>query len=513
MRKNLVSSRLSYENFVYDEPFEEKIYNKQLSEPINKNTVFVISKRNSKSLQRVNAIVDSVKDKGFKVFILNHFKEKFNDVSYVQAVEKNSEEYYYALATSQYIYADTFFYPSFIKRKGQIFINNINAKPTDIKSRIDICSADNKSDYLISKKNQGRKITFESFLSGLANRELVNKVRKTKKKKLLFFVNLKCFDNLFCTFENIVQWLDFKKYDVTMIFAQSFLDEYGERINSIDSRVRILTQSGSPFCNEEEKKRFAFLRDEFYYIKKPRKIKSFIPKNIFENEIKRLFGNESFDYIINMKFDAFYWKALIDFMPGEKYYFDLFEYTDENAPRSAGRALSAGKNDKILFLTQDKMSNAIQFNKKVFRKKSELMPYVPINAPSEKNEAVKTEINGKQYYIVSKYKMKSLDSYSILTIPCFDDGSIAYTVLEGSMTSKTALGFVSKLSEKEEELFVFDFYGVLSKDESLAENVHYYASRDVYNSLLPHLGACYLNCEDKGICYEAKLFNKNVIIL
>lgn len=513
MRKNLVSSRLSYKDFVFDEPFEEKIYNKQLSKPINKNTVLIISKKNEKSFKKTKAIVEAVKNRGFKVIVLNYFKDRFNNVSYVEAVGKNSEEFYYALATSKYIYADTFFYPNFIKRKGQIFINNVNAKPNDIKNRINICSADNKADYLIAKNNQKRKITFEKFLSDLANRKLVNQVRKTNKKKLLFFVNLKCFDNLFCTFENVTQWLDLKKYDVTMIFAKSFIDEYGERINSIDSRIRILSHSGSPLCNEEEKKRLAFLRDEFYYIKKPRKIKSFIPKKIFENEIKRLFGDVRFDYIINMKFDAFYWKNLINMMPGKKYYFDLFEYTDENAVRSAGRAISAGKNDKIVYLTKDKMNNAIRFNKKIFSKKSELMPYVPVKSPSERNEAVKTEINGKSYFIVNRHKMKFLDSYSILTVPFFENGSIPYTVLQGGMSGKDAHEFVADLSDKEKELFVFDFYGVLNKDESFADHVHYYRSRDVYNSLLPHLGDCCLKSEDKGICYEAKLFNKNVIIL
>lgn len=513
MKDNLISSRTSYKIFEYDEPFKESIYNMQLSKPVKKNTLLILSKSYDKSLEKVKKIVKALKNKGFTVYVREFFKDDFKDVSYVKAVENNSEEYFFALAASQYIYTDTFLNIDFIKRKGQVLINDIKAKPTDIKKRINICSADNKSDYIIGKKNYDRIITFSSFLKRLANKNLLSKKKRTDKKKLLFFVNLKYFNPLYCVFENISQWLDYDKYDVTMVFSSNYLDEYGERINSLDSRINILAKRKTILCNEEENKRLAFLKNEYYYVDKPEKIKSFFSKALFKNEQKRIFGDIKYDYIINMKFDIFYYNWLIRSMKGKKIYFDINIYSKEKTPYLSGKAEYIGKNHKIVYLTKNSMDKAIKFDKKIFAKKAELMPYVPVKSKNSAYDAKEVEIDGLHYLMVKSKKMKGFDSLEVTTVPVFENNSIPYTVIDNTMTNEQALEFVTDISNKYNEIFVFDFYDILTDSSDFSKNIHYYNDKDIYISLLSRLGGFIVCGNDKGIIYEAKLYDKNIICL
>ncbi|MGN0521727.1 MAG: hypothetical protein ACI4IQ_03720 [Eubacterium sp.] len=516
MKKNIKSSRMSYKNFTFDDSFTPTQYSIELANPVKNDTLLILSKSRKASLERVKKIVSALKGKGITIYVREYFEKDFEKISYVTAVTKDSDEYYNALATSQYIYIDTFLYADFIKKPGQILINHITAKPSNVKNRINICSAKSKSDYFIDKKTQDQSITFEDFLGRLCEKNLPSKQAKSDKKKLLFILNLEYFNSLYCTFENITQWLDYEKYDVTMLFDWKYVEQYGERIGRLDDRITILAKKRRILCDEETSKRLAFLKNEYNFIRKPKKINAFLPEDLFLNEQKRLFGDVKYDFIINMKYDVFYWRWLMESMNGRLISVDMNDYTGVKTPYKKGKAFYMGRNDAILFMSKDAIDSAVDFKKRIFAKKSSLLPYIPIKSRESLPIEKSTNINGRDLLIINCNHPVGLDSLSVILIDRFESNSIPYTVIDNRMTDEQAVSFINSVVEKENELFVFDFYNVLSKNSVQSirsnESIHYYTIRQPYYYLLNRLGACYLyGSGDPGVYYEARLCKKNTV--
>lgn len=515
MKKNLVSPRTEYLSFKYEEAFEETPYFKAMQNKVKKRTVLILSKSRGASLKRVTKIVNALKDSKMTVYVREYFKDDFKNVSYVKAVKKDSTEYYNALATAQYIYTDTFLYADFIKRRGQVVINHINSAATDARSRINITSAANKTDWFIGSEGEN-SISFSDFLKALAKRSLKNSKFKSAKTKLLFVVNMEYIDSLYNAFSNSVQWMDLEKYDITLLVDWKYVDEYSHKFEKLDPKIHLLAKKGKILTDSETNKRLAFLKNEYNFITNPKKINAFLPKDVFKNECLRVFGTTDYDIVFNLKYDVFYWRWLIETLGGKKITVDMNNY-QSTASNLGGKAFYVGLNDSILFLNKDSMDKALNFNKKIFEGKSTLIDYVPFcqNNPEKEQEAF--EIDSKRYFIVSQKSIRGLDTISITALPEVDE-NIPYIVLDNHFSAEEALDYVKALSAKAGELFVFDFFGVFTNTELNAirneKDIHYFSSPDIYYPLLYKLGSCLcINDGMNGVIHEAVKMNKKVVFL
>lgn len=513
MKKNLVSPRTDYLSFKFDEQFEVSPYYMAMQNKVKKRTVLILSKSRSASLKRVTKIINALKDGKMTVYVREYFKDDFKKFPFVKAVEKDSQEYYDALATAQYIYTETFLYADFIKRPGQIVINNINSTATDTRSRINITSAANKTDWFIGSDGKN-SISFADFLTSLANRSLKSAKPYSSKTKLLFIVNIKYLNSLYNAFANSVQWMDFDKYDITMLVDWKFVDEFSHKFEKLDPRIHLLAKKGKILTDEETNKRLAFLKNEYNFITNPKKINAFLPKGLFKNECLRVFGTTDYDIVFNLKYDVFYWRWLIEALGGKKITVDMNDY-NSTASNIAGKAYYVSLNDSILFLNKDSMNNALSFNKKLFDRKSSVIDYVPFFSENPGKEPEIIEIDSVNYFSVSQKPLRRLDTISVTAVPEFKN-DIPYVVLDNKLTSQEALNFVRSLYEKFGEIIVFDFFNVLAATERTAirneSDIRYYSSPDIYYSLLYKLGdCCCLNDGVPGVIHEALKMNKKIL--
>ncbi|WP_029545278.1 glycosyltransferase [Selenomonas sp. AB3002] len=136
--------------------------------------------------------------------------------------------------------------------------------------------------------------------------ETYTKELKNNKIKLLVHIGGIRFNGISTAALNFMEKLDKEKYDVSFyaVQAQGFGDCYCEYLKSLDDDVRVIARIGARINNIETYARIESCIDNAITIESGSNL---FPKEFYEIEYRRCFGNAKFDYIIEFSgFSAFF---------------------------------------------------------------------------------------------------------------------------------------------------------------------------------------------------------------
>lgn len=131
------------------------------------------------------------------------------------------------------------------------------------------------------------------------NKEPHNNVQiRTDKKRILMFKGTPLLNGIGTSFYNLLNSLDYNKYDVTIYMFSPKGKEQINYVCDIPKQCRVLLRVGSftSTLSEQIKLNYA---NEYCYSYAP--IRWLLPHAAYKREIKRCFGNTSFDYIIDFE--------------------------------------------------------------------------------------------------------------------------------------------------------------------------------------------------------------------
>ncbi len=497
-----------YALFHFDEPFEQTEYCKQLAQPLDPKSLLILTKSKA-SLPRVKKLVKAARIAGLEVYVREYFAKTFSGNKHVHPVEKNSAAYYNAMATAKWVYTDTVLYTDFAKQPGQVLIEQVELQPTNCKNRIHLTSLENKADYHVQTKSRTGNLSDSALLRKLALRQLRPQTPKPNKTNLLFVINFKYYATFYPFFTRLTQQIDYDQYDVTLLMEGKFADQYATQLEALDSRVHLAVKKGKMLCDAETNRRLAYLKGEHHFVEDASDIDAFLPDGLFQREQRRLLGSKTFDCIFNLKYDVFYWRWLLRAYPGAKVIANLNNYTLQNQSAVESKTRHIQEHTHSLFLNQDALNAAAEFDRSGLCSACTLLPYIPAKLDSSPSKALSlTMPDGQKMLVVNSKMPMGLDTVQITTIPAFDTKP-AYLVLDNHIPAQSALQQVQKLADRVGSLVVFDFFSVFQAAQRSAirhaDHICYIDLPDAYISMQAELGDCYLPCQQylSGVQTEA----------
>lgn len=127
---------------------------------------------------------------------------------------------------------------------------------------------------------------------------------KSGKKKLLFFGGGLRMNGISTALRNMLQYIDYDKYDVTLFAANLKLEECEKMICSFPEQVRAFSRIDYTPATFTEQLRNDFLRIFGFHFPMMKKI---YPKAMYDREYLRCFGNSCFDAVIDYSgYGSFY---------------------------------------------------------------------------------------------------------------------------------------------------------------------------------------------------------------
>nr|WP_280518584.1 CDP-glycerol glycerophosphotransferase family protein [Lederbergia wuyishanensis] len=135
------------------------------------------------------------------------------------------------------------------------------------------------------------------------------------KKKLLFFPGGMKNNGITNSFINLMNNIDYKKYDVTCFLPNVLDGEMTKNIDKINKNVRLLYKTHLPVYQffEEYKDKYTHFKGENGYLGK-----RVFPERAFIREHKCIFGRTQFDYCIDFSGYSLYWAKYIIFTEAKK---------------------------------------------------------------------------------------------------------------------------------------------------------------------------------------------------
>ncbi len=139
-----------------------------------------------------------------------------------------------------------------------------------------------------------------------------NKVESTQKdnekESILIYPGGMKNNGITTSIVNLLDNIDYEKYDVTIFTNYNTNAEVIENLNSVNENVRIILRKGPLLANIMEYYRNLLIRN--------RGVKSLIekkvyPKKLYKREFRKIFGNSTFDYAIDFSGYAMFWSELI----------------------------------------------------------------------------------------------------------------------------------------------------------------------------------------------------------
>lgn len=134
------------------------------------------------------------------------------------------------------------------------------------------------------------------------------KIIKKSKQTLLFYPGGMKNNGISSSMINLLENIDFSKYDVTLFLNNTNKAEILNNLEQINSKVRIIFRRGPLLAS---------LR-ELYYVNfvKQRGLNSFIeeklyPKRVYQREFRKIFGDSRFDFAIDFSGYSMFWANLI----------------------------------------------------------------------------------------------------------------------------------------------------------------------------------------------------------
>jgi CDP-glycerol glycerophosphotransferase len=123
------------------------------------------------------------------------------------------------------------------------------------------------------------------------------------KKKLLFHAGALMDNGITSSFLNLINQIDYTKYDVTIFLHDSKLKEIKDNWARLHPASRKMFKPGLPVYKMEENIRDRMLKNNPFEFD----IEKYFPEEAYSREARRLFGNSSFDVVIDFSGYSYFW--------------------------------------------------------------------------------------------------------------------------------------------------------------------------------------------------------------
>lgn len=143
-------------------------------------------------------------------------------------------------------------------------------------------------------------------------------VATKSKKKILIVSGWKALGGVQDRLKNILSWIDYDKYDVTLVSQNPKKEVYINNLQSIDDNVRIIARSGRTIASEKEAKHWRQLRKMFYKTDDIEGLYNEIPYDMLEREWRRVAGGVTFDKVILYNAATPFWRIFSGIIPARK---------------------------------------------------------------------------------------------------------------------------------------------------------------------------------------------------
>lgn len=156
----------------------------------------------------------------------------------------------------------------------------------------------------------------EEYIEAIFNKNFSNIkcIKPTHgKRKILFHAGALMDNGITSSFLNLVNQIDYSKYDVTVFLHDSKLKEIRDNWAKLHPAARKMFKPGLPVYTIEENILDRMLKNsplEF-------DIKKYFPKEAYYRESKRLFGNSTFDAVVDFSGYSYFWAKYLVVMDAE----------------------------------------------------------------------------------------------------------------------------------------------------------------------------------------------------
>ncbi len=458
-------------------------------------TLFIRGGASGVHSRRLKALVDKALGKGFTVTMSYDWEGKFDDTDHISFLKDNTKEYYQALLSAEYIYAGTSLTANYNKREGQFLVADMagrNRKNIDTRIAMDFMYPE--ADVIVPYDDAKREEVWKKLLDGKLKSRLP---LKKSKPKILIMINTKYY-RMFELAKQMLSEIDYEKYDVSVLIPKSGFNKYKTQLSLLDQRVHVLLYKGEPLCDGEEMKRYSFLKQEGRYLPEIKKTDSFLGKEVFEKEVKRVLRSQSFDQIYNLTFDSIQYKLFMFHAKGRKVVLNTGNYCSKDgmymeALREDLRYMDIY--DEIWFENDSKLEPAKAFSQKIIGKKGRLVPHLVAETDYEETGLIgkKFRSGDDEYFITDYFNGEFLDTTSLVSV-LLPKEKYSYMV-PGQIKNEDKdllLNQIGQILKEKKILYVFDFHKLLSDadmaylkyDGEVVKNESYTA----LNLLRPYLG-------------------------
>lgn len=311
-------------------------------------------------------------------------------------------------------------------------------------------------------------------------------VAKKTKKRILIVSGWKSLSDTQNRLKNILDWVDYDKYDVTLVSQNPKKELYINNLQSINDKVRIIARSGRTIASKGEENHWRQLRKFFYKSNDIESLYKEIPYDILEREWQRVAGGVDFDKVILYNAATPFWRIFSCIIPARKRAIvDWNSYNDIN--NDEGNSAEALKLKNIIY-SNKKFDDIIVANshllydeqfREIYDDHNIIELPCPINRDFTEMQGVEIMLgeatyNNKKYSVISNNKRSNDDT---LLIPAFNDTHTNFVVVARNIRKEEYVSllkaFVQVQSTNEKvRLYIFDTCGMLKGEvASLRENM------------------------------------------
>ena len=409
----------------------------------------------------------------------------------VSFVKNNSEQYYYSLATSKYIYTDQNMDTFFINRDGQLVYVYKSGKN------------DQKSEYLFDLMRIKSSFVEKQFVKD--TKSFFNVIKKrnyTEKSNNILIMVSNEYSYLLESF--IPNYIDsiIDEYDSIVLFLDSDIPESERNIPAYDNDRIVVTYKSDKMILDQFRRNN--LDDHIEAIKQKRAVE--VDPNvsrIYREEAVRLLGENPYEVIINFGFTSIYWLSIIYSLNTSTF---LQLYSSDAVSELREYLAGLYKVYKTGTCIEEFFSNREfdQYCSDLF------LAYIPKLNNNHIN-SVKQGICNNETILISNVLESGFNGTKILDLlPYFDIGDgIRYIIVDNSLKRRQWIQLINNLNIK--DLHIYDFFGII-RDYDIPD-IKIIREHSVLYSLINRYSEC-IEYEGSGIGIhkEAVFFNKNIII-
>lgn len=170
------------------------------------------------------------------------------------------------------------------------------------------------SEYL--SKYQSFREKYVSHDDGNVTERLVNKIfnepsitlTKHNKERILIYAGGMMNNGITSSLMNLLQNIDYSRYEVVIFLQRNFNKIALDNLSNINKNVKIVLRNGGFFASLTEHYRNEYVRKRGLISAKEERL---YPNKAYRREFRRLFGNSTFDYVIDFSGYSMFWSNIL----------------------------------------------------------------------------------------------------------------------------------------------------------------------------------------------------------